>query len=260
MAHYDTYARLNGNQPILVAGEYDDLDPFSDTSNPVSPLDELASPISDFPDGEEEAKPDSLELDNHRYSAIKQTRIGCCRCPNEQALGASWTIDGSQDHAVCDRCTAAFCGKCTLGNTSTIVQFDAKGKAQIPPDAADVVFFSFCPSCGGMEPVPAKNVRRSNGVAQVDAKGLSCLACRQKMPAFGLKVAWVRTQQMASPLASIPEQDDPIEQMGDRPAMPARYSDGYLSLRQRMSFMSGKKSTVNKMRRWTSLSSYGSSR
>lgn len=261
MAQYTPDNQYHNAHPILVAGEYDDLDPFSDTSNPVSPLDELASPNSNFRDQdeeEEEEEKQTQEVDNHKYAAIKQINISCCRCPNEQPLGASWRSDGSQDRAVCERCTAAFCSKCTLHSSATVVQFDTKGKAQIPPGAADVLFFSFCPSCGGMESVPAKNVKRMNGIAYIDSKGLSCMPCRQKMPAYCLKVAWVRTQEMASTLPGIPEQD-PMQQMGERPAMPSRYSDGYLSLRQRMSFMSGKRNTVNKMRRWTSLSSYGAS-
>jgi hypothetical protein len=263
---------------MIVAGEQSDFDsdPFADTSHPVSPIDDdlysQPSPLDSHTTDSLIAKAevassstDTTVIADDSFAPLRNATIQCCRCPNVQPLFTSWDDRSRQHSAACDACTSSFCAKCEIQpSTMSVVQFDAKSKAAIPPEATDVQACWFCPSCGTMEAVPLGNVKRMRGVGEVNVKGLSCGPCRQKAGSSCLKVAWWTEAGYRStgsrPLPLIQEQEacDGVDEgeLTEGVLVDAGDKDAYMSIRQRMSLKATRTRTVNRMRRWTSLTSF----
>jgi hypothetical protein len=262
---------------MIVAGDHSDFDsdPFSDSSHPVSPIEDdlysQPSPIDSHTtahssladDGDLFPASPPRILMNDAYAPLRTATIQCCRCPNSQPLFTTWDIRSRQRSAACDACTSAFCAKCEITSAGSVVQFDGKSKAAIPPDATDVQACWFCPSCGAMEDVAVGNVRRMRGVGEISVKGLSCGPCRQKAGSSCLKVAWWMDGSAygavgAKQLPLIQERE-PVEGIDEGEVVENRKGNeqsDYSSIRQRMSLKNTRTRTVNRMRRWTSLTSF----
>jgi len=254
------YAPLSHVVSPVGVGHYDDFesDPFNDFSHPVSPIDDLVSPVSSTSGY---APADEA---HNEFGPVKNSSVECCRCSNIQPLLSSWSTQKIQNNAVCDKCTSAFCSKCVFSSSATVLSFNAKSKASIPQDEFNIQYLWFCSTCGGMENIPLQNIKRMNGVASTDMKGLSCLPCRQKANSHCLKIAFLKGNSLLSQgkeLPRISEQPRSImeEEMEglqtSRPTASSRYSDGYFSLRHSMTWRSQRSKTVSRMKRWTSFSS-----